>query len=59
VPLDVQGLDRPVNRLALALVAAATIQGSSSLWAQRTAPTYRSMSIPGLVGAGVATYLAQ
>ncbi len=58
VPLVVEGLDRPVNRLAYALVTAATIQGSSQLLARGTAPTYKETSIPGLVGTGVATYLA-
>ena len=58
VPLVVEGLDRPVNRLAYALVTAATIQGSSQLLARGTAPTYRETSVPGLVGTGVATYLA-
>jgi len=58
VPLVVEGLDRPVNRLAYALVTAATIQGSSQLLARGTAPTYRATSIPGLVGTGVSAYLA-
>ena len=38
VPLVVEGLDRPVNRLAYALVTAATIQGSSQLLARRHGP---------------------
>lgn len=58
VPLAVEGLDRPINRMAYALVTAATIQGATSLLARGTAPTYRDVSVPGLVGTGVSTYLA-
>lgn len=58
VPLVVEGVDRPVNRLAYALVTAATIQGSSQLLARRAGPTYRDTSLPGLVGTGVSAYLA-
>ncbi len=58
VPLVVEGLDRPVNRLAYALVTAATIQGSSQLLARGAGPTYRDTSIAGLVGSGVSAYLA-
>mgnify|MGYP003585667490 CR=1 FL=1 len=58
VPLVVEGVDRPVNRLAYALVTAATIQGSSQLLARGTGPTYRDASLPGLVGTGVSAYLA-
>ena len=58
MPLVVEGLDRPVNRLAYALVTAATIQGSSQLLARGAGPTYRATSIPGLVGTGVSAYLA-
>ena len=58
VPLAVEGLDRPINRMAYALVTAATIQGASSLLSRGTAPTYREVSVPGLVGTGVSAYLA-
>ncbi len=58
VPLAVEGLDRPINRMAYALVTAATIQGATSLLARGTAPTYREVSMPGLVGTGVSAYLA-
>ncbi|MCB0914701.1 MAG: AarF/ABC1/UbiB kinase family protein [Actinobacteria bacterium] len=58
VPLAVEGLDRPINRMAYALVTAATIQGATSLLARGTAPTYREVSVPGLVGTGVSAYLA-
>lgn len=58
VPLAVEGLDRPINRLAYALVTAATIQGTTSLLARGVAPTYRSTSVPGLIGTGVSAYLA-
>jgi ubiquinone biosynthesis protein len=58
VPLAVEGLDRPINRLAYALVTAATIQGTTALLARGTAPTFRSTSVPGLVGTGVSAYLA-
>lgn len=58
VPLVVEGIDRPVNRLAYALVTAATIQGSSQLLARGTGPTYKETSLPGLVGTGVSAYLA-
>lgn len=58
VPLVVQGLDKPINRLAYALMATATISGATSLLSRRTAPTVGRVSIPGLVGAAASTYLS-
>lgn len=58
VPLVVQGLDKPVNRLAFALMASATISGATTLLSRRTEPTVGRVSIPGLVGAAASTYLS-
>ena len=57
VPLTVGGLDRPVNRLAYALIATATINGTAQLLSRRAEPTVRSISVPGLVGTAASAYL--
>jgi hypothetical protein len=47
----VDALDRNVNRLAYAILAAALFSGASNLWARRAPPlTSGGMSIPGAVG---------
>jgi ubiquinone biosynthesis protein len=57
IPLSVNGLDRPVNRLAYALIATATINGAAQLLARRAEPTVGRVSIPGLVSTATAAYL--
>ncbi|GMR03118.1 MAG: AarF/ABC1/UbiB kinase family protein [Acidimicrobiia bacterium] len=50
VPLNVEGLDRNVNRLVYAALAAALFTGSARLWASRVPPRIGDMSLPGAVG---------
>ena len=57
LPLNVQGIDRPVNRLAYALVASAAINGASHMLSRRAAPTVGRWSVPGMVGAAASVYL--
>lgn len=52
VPLDVSGIDRPVNRLAMALIGSAAILGSSTMMSRRVQPVIGRISIPG-AAAGV------
>ena len=57
VPLKVQGIDRPVNRLAYALMASAAINGASHMLSRRAQPSVGRWSVPGMVGAAAAGYL--
>jgi len=50
VPLTVDGLDRNVNRLVYAALAAALFTGSARLWSSRVPPRVRDISIPGAIG---------
>ena len=50
VPLSVDGLDRNVNRLVYAALAASLFTGSARLWASRVPPRVGDMSIPGAIG---------
>ncbi len=50
VPLSVDGLDRNVNRLVYAALAAALFTGSARLWASRVPPRVGDISIPGAIG---------
>lgn len=45
-----RGLDRNVNRLVYAALAAALFSGAARLWANGVAPKVRGVSIPGAVG---------
>lgn len=58
VPLEVNGLDRPVNRLAYALVASAAISGATTLLGRRTQPTVRDVSVPGVIATAASAFLA-
>lgn len=48
--LNVRGLDRSVNRLACAVLAAALFSGSARLWTRKVAPLVGSVSVSGAVG---------
>ena len=50
MPLSVEGLDRNVNRLVYAALAAALFTGSARLWAAKVPPRVQDMSIPGAIG---------
>lgn len=50
LPLNVRGLDRNVNRLVYAALAAALFSGSARLWAQNVAPRVGGVSVPGAAG---------
>ncbi len=50
LPLNVRGLDRNVNRLVYAALAAALFSGSARLWANNVAPRVGNVSVPGAVG---------
>jgi len=50
VPLNVRGLDRNVNRLVHAALAATVFAGSARLWSSKVPPTVRGVSVPGAVG---------
>ncbi len=50
VPLTIDGLDRNVNRLVYAALAAALFTGSARLWSTRVPPRVGDMSIPGAIG---------
>lgn len=50
VPLSVEGLDRNVNRVVYAVLAAALFTGSARLWATRVPPRIGDTSIPGAIG---------
>ena len=50
LPLNVRGLDRNVNRLVYAALAAALFSGAARLWANGVAPKVRGVSIPGAIG---------
>ena len=59
VPVRVDALDRNVNRLAYAILAAALFSGASNLWARKAPPlTSGGMSIPGAVGTVVSAGFA-
>jgi ubiquinone biosynthesis protein len=47
VPLEVKGLDRNVNRLVYATLAASLFSGSARMWASRVPPRVGDMSLPG------------
>jgi len=49
-PLTVDGLDRNVNRVVYAVLAASLFTGSSRLWAAKVPPVVGGMSLPGAVG---------
>ena len=57
VPLTISGIDRPVNRLAYALVATATINGTAQMLSRKAGPTVGRVSVPGLVGSAASAYL--
>ncbi len=57
VPLTISGIDRPVNRLAYALVATATINGTAQMLSRKAGPTVGRVSVPGLVGTAASAYL--
>lgn len=57
VPLTIGGIDRPVNRLAYALVATATINGTAQMLSRKAGPTVGRVSVPGLVGTAASAYL--
>jgi hypothetical protein len=46
-----------VNRLACALIATATINGTAQLLSRRAEPTVGRLSVPGLVGTAASAYL--
>jgi len=50
VPLTVDGLDRNVNRLVYAALAAALFTGSARLWSSRVPPRVGDISVPGAIG---------
>ena len=50
VPLTVDGLDRNVNRLVYAALAAALFTGSARLWSTRVPPRVGDISVPGAIG---------
>lgn len=50
VSLGVENLDRNVNRLATAILAASLFSGSSRLWAAKVPPKLGNMSAPGAIG---------
>jgi hypothetical protein len=54
VPLDVNGIDNPVNRLAMALIGSAAILGASNMLSRRVHPMVGKVSVPGAI-AGVAS----
>ena len=54
VPLDVNGIDKPVNRLAMALIGSAAILGASNMLSRRVHPMVGKVSVPGAI-AGVAS----
>jgi ubiquinone biosynthesis protein len=57
VPLTIGGIDRPVNRLAYALVATATINGTAQMLSRKAGPTVGRVSVPGLIGTAASAYL--
>ena len=57
-PLEVQGLDRNVNRVVYAVLAAALFSGSARLWAANVAPRAGGISIPGAIGTVAASTFA-
>jgi hypothetical protein len=57
VPLTINGIDRPVNRLAYALVATATINGTAQMLSRKAGPTVGRVSVPGLIGTAASAYL--
>jgi ubiquinone biosynthesis protein len=50
VPLTIEGLDRNVNRIVYAALAAALFTGSSRLWMAKVPPRVGQTSLPGAVG---------
>lgn len=58
VPLRLEHLDRNVNRLVYAIIAAALYQGSTRLWEARTPPVIGGVSVPGAVGTLTAASVA-
>ena len=58
VPFDVKGLDRNVNRLVFAALAAALFTGSARLWSTRVPPRAGDMSIPDAIGTVTAAVFA-
>lgn len=58
VPLRLEHLDRNVNRLVYAIIAAALFSGSSRMWSANVPPVVGSVSLPGAVGTLSAGYFA-
>ncbi len=50
VPLTIEGLDKNVNRIVYAALAAALFTGSSRLWVAKVPPRVGQTSVPGAVG---------
>ncbi|MEA2024027.1 MAG: AarF/ABC1/UbiB kinase family protein [Actinomycetota bacterium] len=50
VPLTIEGLDKNVNRIVYAALAAALFTGSSRLWVAKVPPRVGETSIPGAIG---------
>lgn len=58
VPFNIKHLDRNVNRLVYAALAASLFTGSARLWASRVPPRINDMSIPGALGTLLAANFA-
>tara|TARA_A100001391_G_scaffold204981_2_gene202850 strand:- start:1214 stop:2878 length:1665 start_codon:yes stop_codon:yes gene_type:complete len=57
VHLDHRNLGTIVNRLVMGILAAATFVGSTQLWSNSVPPRFHGVSVPGVVGTGIAIYL--